>query len=131
MNDEQCMPPKFTEGEGGNAPKDVSGKPMPTLLPMDILLEFVEPAYQEGVQKYVRESWRRGFNVTDLIDAMFRHVNKFMAGEDYDPESEGYGVKKHHLAAAVFCCLSAMHTCKYHKHLDNRFDLKTGKFLNE
>lgn len=124
-------PPPMTEGENGAAPKIVKDKPQPTLLPMDILLEFVEPAYQEGVIKYVRESWRRGFKILDIMDALERHKIKFMAGEDLDPEAvEVYGVQKTHLAAMVFCCLSALHTLKYHPELDNRFDLSTGSPRN-
>lgn len=125
-------PPAMTEGENGAAPKIVKDKPSPSLIPWDILDEFVEPAYQEGIIKYVRESWRRGFKILDLIDALERHKGHFMAGQDYDQEAkEVYGIDKHHLAAMVFCCLSALHTLKYHPELDNRFDMSTGKPKNE
>jgi len=116
------------------APKDAAkeGKPRPSLLPMDILIDFICPAYEEGDIKYERESHRRGFPVTDLIDALDRHKKAFVAGEDYDPETkEKYGIDKHHVAAMVFCCLSLLHTLKYHPHLDDRRDPANGMLLNE
>lgn len=116
------------------APKDAhkDGKPMVSLIPMDLLIEFLEPAYREGVQKYERESWRRGFVMSDLYDATQRHLKAFFFEcEDYDPETlEAYQIKKHHLAGALFSLLSALHTQKYHPHLDNRRDPVTGNLKN-
>ena len=110
------------------APKNASqeGKAKMTLLPMDILAEFLVPAYEEGLLKYSRESWRRGFRVSELIDACERHVTAFCGGEDIDPDAL---TQKHHLSGAVFSLLSALHTLKYHPELDDRRHLATGELL--
>lgn len=64
------------------------GKPRPTLLPMDILIKYLVPAYEEGVLKYARESWRGGFYVSVLVDAALRHVVEFYwHGHDQDQDS--------------------------------------------
>lgn len=116
------------------APKDATkdGKLDASLLPMDLLIKYVVPAYQEGVIKYERESWRRGFPVTDLIAALRRHESAFSSGEDLDPEAlEKFGIEKHHLGAVIFCCLALLHTLDYHNELDNRRDPKTGDLIND
>lgn len=122
------IPPK-------TAPKDAKkdGKPTVSLLPQDILMEYVVAAYEEGLIKYERESWRRGFVVSELIDAERRHVKAFFERcEDYDLETErDYGIKKHHIAGAIFSLLSILHTLKYHPHLDDRRDPATGDLLHE
>ncbi len=110
----------------GLAPKNASmdGKPKVTLIPMDILIEFLVPAYDEGIEKYERESWRRGFPVSEMIDACKRHTDAFFHdNEDIDPDST---TKKHHLAGAIFSLISALHTLKYHPELDDRTDPATG-----
>jgi hypothetical protein len=94
------------------APKANAGKVRPSLLPLDVLIKYVVPAYEEGVIKYERESWRQGFYVSDLIDAAQRHIEAFFwKGEDYDQEAwDQFKIKKHHLAGAIFSLLSILHT---------------------
>lgn len=108
------------------APKNAGkeGKARITLLPMDILTEYLVPAYEEGLIKYERESWRRGFLVSEMIDASLRHIYAFQfSDEDQDQESV---TNKHHLAGAIFSLISALHTLKHHPDLDDRRDQKTG-----
>ena len=110
------------------APKNASkdGKARPTLIPMDILEKYLTAAYEEGLIKYERESWRRGFVVTEMADAIKRHLKSFLSGEDLDQEAlELYGIEKTHLAAIMFCCASALHTLEYHPQLDDRRDPAT------
>jgi len=105
------------------APKNnvQEGKPRPSLLPMDVMIKHVCPAYSEGVLKYERESWRKGFLVSNMIDAAYRHISAFYhGGEDYDPDAEKHGVKKHHLAGAIFSLLSILHTMDTRPELDDR-----------
>jgi hypothetical protein len=105
------------------APKNnrKEGKPRMSLLPLDVLATHVTPAYEEGVLKYERESWRRGFYVSDLVDAAQRHITDFFyKGEDYDPDAAKLGVKKHHLAGAIFSLLSILHTLDTRPELDDR-----------
>lgn len=92
-----------------------------SVLPLDLLAEFVAPAYEEGIDKYERESWRKGFLVSEMVDACFRHIVAFFwDGEDLDPEPSALKHKKHHLGAAVFCLLSILWTLKTRPELDDR-----------
>lgn len=101
-----------------NAEED---KPQMSLIPYDLLREFLEPAYREGLIKYSRESWRGGFKISVMMDALLRHTTQFFFGlEDYDSDAEKLGVKKHHLGAALFCILCMCDTVKNHPELDDR-----------
>ncbi|MHA1621616.1 MAG: dATP/dGTP diphosphohydrolase domain-containing protein [Candidatus Heimdallarchaeaceae archaeon] len=103
------------------APKNniEEGKPRPTLLPMDVLLKYLCPAYEEGVIKYERESWREGFTVSVMVDAALRHITEFYwGGENIDKKSI---TNKHHLAGAIFSLLSILHTLDNRPELDDRF----------
>jgi len=110
------------------APKNniVDGKKSPSLLPMDILIRYVLPAYQEGLLKYGRETWRQGFKVSTMLDACMRHMTAFYWDyEDYDPGAlHDYSIQKHHLGAAIFCLLSILQGVDTARNdLDDRPDL--------
>ena len=105
------------------APKNnvQEGKARMSLLPLDILRKYIIPAYEEGLIKYERESWRGGFQVSVLIDAAMRHMETFFyEGEDFDPDAEKLGITKHHLAGAVFSLLSILWTLDTRPELDDR-----------
>lgn len=105
------------------APKnnEQEGKPDPTLLPMDLLIKYVVPAYQQELKKYWRESWRHGFQVSVMVAAAMRHISDFFWNcEDYDPDAEQYGIQKHHLAGAIFSLLSILNTLDAHPEMDDR-----------
>ena len=105
------------------APKnhEQEAKPDASLLPMDLLVKYVCPAYAEGLVKYYRNSWRKGFYVSVMIAAALRHITAFFWGnEDYDPDAEALGVKKHHLGAAIWCLLAILHTLDTRPELDDR-----------
>lgn len=106
------------------APKNTAqeGKPKMSLIPMDILAHFLCPAYEEGLLKYWRESWRAGFPTSEMADAALRHLSAYKdKKEDYDPETfEKYGIKKHHLGAVLFCVLCMCDTFLNHPELDDR-----------
>lgn len=94
------------------------GKPRPSLLPMDILMKYLCEAYEEGVIKYERESWRDGFYVSVMIDAAFRHIIAFFwGGKDVDDQSK---TKKHHLSGAIFSLICILHTLETRPELDDR-----------
>lgn len=102
------------------APKNhvQENKPQPSLLPMDLLIEYLEPAYREGLDKYHRESWRGGFPVSIMVDAAMRHITEFFYnGKNEDPDSS---TKKHHLAGAIFSLLCILWTLKTRPELDDR-----------
>lgn len=114
------------------APKNnlKENKPQPSLIPFDILIKYLEPAYREGLIKYSRESWREGFWVSDMVDASLRHITEFFyEKEDFDPDSEKLGVIKHHLGGAIFSLLCILQTLEKRPELDDRFfpDRKENK----
>jgi hypothetical protein len=103
------------------APKETSGKPTASAVPMDILIKYLAPAYEEGFIRYVRESWRKGFPVSRMIDAARRHEAAFFHGkEDWDPDAAELGVKKHHLAGAIFSLICILQTLETRPELDDR-----------
>ena len=85
-----------TGGQKGRKPECYS------LLPVPALAE-VARTYNYGAQKYAPDNWRRGYPYSWSLDALLRHVLAFLDGEDRDPESGC-----HHLAHAVFHCLTLM-----------------------
>lgn len=105
-----------------NAPKNTENenKIDVDLIPFDLIFEFLPNAYEEGLIKYYRESWRLGFKTTDMFKSTMRHLIAYRYGEDYDKEAEKLGIKKHHLAGALFSILCMLDTFKNHKELDNR-----------
>lgn len=103
------------------APKNNSkeGKNRPTIAPLDLVLKYDCAAYEEGIRKYYRESWRKGFKVSDMVDSCIRHIISFYYyGEDYDKDAS---VKVHNLAAARFCLASILNTLDTKPELDDRF----------
>lgn len=107
-----------------NAPKNnlIEKKPEVSLIPDDLLEEFLSPAYEEGVLKYWKESWRLGFPTSTMQSALKRHLTAYYyKGEDWDSETlERYNIKKHHLGAALFCILCMLDTYKNHPEKDDR-----------
>ena len=109
MNHEETTAPKNNIQEG---------KPRLSLLPLDVLGKYLVPAYEEGVKKYQRESWRGGFHVSVMVDAALRHIEEFFwQGKDVDQDSQ---TGKHHLAGAIFCLVSILHTLDTRPDLDDR-----------
>jgi len=100
-------------------------KPDLSLIPYDLINEMLLPAYEEGLQEYYRDSWKLGFPVLKLCAAALRHLFAFMfKHEDYDPVAEEkYNIKKHHLGAVMFCCISIYNSLKINP---NKFDDRTN-----
>lgn len=105
------------------APKNnkKENKPQDSLIPLDILIPMLEPAYREGIQKYDRESWRLGFNATVMYDSLMHHLRAwFFDLETFDPEAKEFNVEKHHLGAAIFCMINLYNTEMNFPALDDR-----------
>lgn len=85
-------------------------------LPLELIpfeaLEDVVPAYQVGVGKYGRNSWREGMPYSVCASALLRHFSKWQRGEDHDPDGQ------HHVAAIAFYALAIL---QYER--DGRTDL--------
>ena len=103
------------------------GKVRATVLPMDVILKYLPPAFEEGVLKYYENSWRQGMPVSEMVDKAMRHLVQFHWDfEDYDKEALEHGIVKHHLAAVIFCCTTALHTLEHHPEKDDRPHRKLG-----
>lgn len=105
------------------APKNnkTEKKARASLVPLDVLIKYLTPAYEEGVLKYERESWRKGFHASTLMDAACRHIVAwYYDREDYDPDAARLGIQKHHLAGAIFSLISALHSLETRPELDDR-----------
>lgn len=74
-------------------------------------LELIPPEWEwalgmvltRGAIKYESRNWERGMKRSYPIGCIKRHVNKFLAGEQYDEETGC-----HHLAMAAWNCLALM-----------------------
>lgn len=105
------------------APKNdkTEAKPHMDLLPIDLLRDLLCPAYEEGVAKYGRETWRQGFEASRLMAACMRHLTAYYYdGEDFDPDTNKDLPLKHHLAGAIFSLISMYHSSIHHPELDDR-----------
>ena len=106
------------------APKNniAEDKEQISLIPLDLIIPMLEPAYREGLIKYSRESWRLGFKATDMYDAMMRHLKLwFFELESFDPDTKDmYEINKHHLGAAMFCMINLYNTEMNFPELDDR-----------
>jgi len=106
------------------------GKPQMSLLPLDLLTELLEPAFAEGLLKYERESWRKGFPASVMMNAALRHLSKFYyEREDYDKETkERYDIDKYHLGSVIFCCIAMYNSLEIDKErFDDRPVIEKGK----
>ena len=112
------------------APKNIEqeAKPKMSMIPFDLLRDFLIPAYEEGVIKYYRESWRKGFKISDMFDSLQRHSTQFFHNlEDDDKEAlERFNIKKHHLGAMLFAVLCMCDTITNHPELDDREAIMKG-----
>lgn len=72
------------------------------LIPWEPLAELAK-AYEVGGRKYGDDNYLNGYSYGRSFGAMMRHGWRFMAGQDYDPDT---GV--HHLALAAWHCFTMM-----------------------
>lgn len=73
------------------------------LIPHEALAELAA-AYGLGARKYGDSNWLKGgYRYTLAIGAMLRHLYRWIAREDFDPET---GI--HHLALAAWHCFALM-----------------------
>lgn len=66
------------------------------LIPIEPLDELAR-VYGYGARKYSEDNWRKGYSWRWSIGALFRHVSRWLMGEERDPETGC-----HHLAHAMF-----------------------------
>ena len=89
------------------------GKPKFTSIPQKALLE-VAKVFTHGAEKYGMFNYSLGTDNTRLIDALLRHTNQYLTGEDIDES----GV--HHLACVAANALMALDAHLTGKERDTR-----------
>lgn len=97
-----------TGGQKGSKPERYD------LIPVKPLAELAR-VYGHGAKKYAARNWERGYEWSLSYAALQRHVNSFWGGETWDDES---GL--HHLAHAIFHCMSMIEWDRTHPELDDR-----------
>lgn len=88
--------PDFVPGPTGGGKAD-AGKPPLSYVPRE-LLEGAARAYAYGAKKYQKDNFRKGMQVSRLVDALLRHVYALNEGEEFDSES---GLRHEDHAAAT------------------------------
>lgn len=106
----------------GPAPKNTLAEKKVNLdlPPWELIAKYMPPVYEEGLIKYYKESWKKGFTTSEMFAGSLRHLFAYRAGEDYDPSAAKLGIKKHHLAGALFCIFCMLDTFENHPELDDR-----------
>lgn len=56
-----------------------------------------------GAQKYAPRNWEKGLVHSEVLDSLYRHLDAFLGGERYDPET-----KCHHLGHVAWNALALM-----------------------
>ncbi len=92
-----------------------------SLLPWDVLRDLSE-LYAFGARKYAAHNWRLGYEYSKSIDALGRHFQQWVMGEDTDEETG-----KSHLLSVMFHA-AVLHyfnkTPKLQARFDDRFTLE-------
>ncbi len=97
-----------TGGQKGAKPEKYSQIP-------PLPLAEVARVYGYGAEKYSAGNWLLGYDYSLSMDALQRHIEAFRMGEDADSES---GL--HHLAHAVFHCMTLIQYTKTMAGMDDR-----------
>ncbi len=80
-----------------------SGKPRPSLLPIDAVMEVVK-VLEFGAKKYGENNWQQVTPPMRYFDAALRHLFSWAMGEKFDPETN-----LSHFAHAATCILFLLH----------------------
>lgn len=90
-------------------------------VPLSYIIQFpnaingVSVVADFGARKYARNNWKKGLPYTPTIDALLRHLTKFINGEDIDEES---GLP--HVDHVAWNALALSEMTRLHPELDDR-----------
>ncbi len=94
----RVVPPEASEGS--QAMRYNKGKPQYSLVDLSMLEPLVR-VLEYGANKYARYNYQKGFNQSQLIDSMLRHIADLIEGKTVDEES-GQLIIGHIMANAMF-----------------------------
>lgn len=92
--------PSLEEALAQGGVKHDDGKPELALISPDFIEELGK-VMTVGAKKYGAQNWRRGFNWTRVLSAIFRHLFSWSSGQDVDPET-GLSHLAHAAAGIMF-----------------------------
>jgi hypothetical protein len=104
----------------GGIKKD-AGKPQHDLIPFEALDEIAK-VFTFGCIKYSRSDWAKGIKISRLLSAAYRHMGKFNAGEEMDPESN-----LPHIAHAATNLIMLIYLMQNKPELDDRWSKENKK----
>lgn len=104
----------MSEAKGSKDAIGDSNKPRLSLIPKKALWAM-GGAFTYGEEHYGAHNWRKGINVSFLVDAALRHINEFNDGENIDVKSNN-----HHLGNAMANLAMAIEMLSLHPNLDDR-----------
>ncbi len=107
------------------AVKNDKQKPDLSILPLSFLTE-VAKAMSYGANKYGRDNYKQGMEVTRFLSAALRHIYQYLEGEDIDSESGNL-----HLGHAAASILMAIETARLGTLKDNRGKQKRIELLSD
>lgn len=64
-----------------------NGKPKLSMVDLNCL-EPCARVLEYGANKYARDNWKKGMNLTSILDSLMRHVADLQAGKTIDEESQ-------------------------------------------
>lgn len=73
------------DGKLDRAARNNSGKPRPTLVPVEWVEELMT-VMEAGAKKYGDDNWKKGMPFDECIDSLERHLIQFRKGVDIDPD---------------------------------------------
>ena len=106
---EEVRTTSATGAEKGQKPCQLSSLPPHAM-------EQLGAVYGYGASKYAPHNYRKGYEVSKSVDALFRHVLRFLDGQDLDEESN-----LSHMAHASWHCLNIIQTLHDHPAYDDRY----------
>lgn len=62
------------------------GKPQYSMIDLNCL-EPCANVLEFGAKKYARDNWKKGMDISKILDSLLRHIARLQAGEYIDPES--------------------------------------------
>lgn len=104
---------KEVEKREERAIKNDQGKPSYTSMPQLALLEVVKQ-FTYGKEKYGKYNYSGDMDISRYLDALWRHLNQYLTGEDIDESGA------HHLACVACNALMALDSILTSKGVDDR-----------
>jgi hypothetical protein len=115
-------------GTESRAKRDRAGSAKPQLslvLEFKKALEGAARGLAEGVDKYGRGDWKKGFPATEICDSLANHLTAYLSGELIDPDSKNGATHIEKILCNALL-LAELHNQPHADRDENGFSLRTG-----